>query len=142
MSNILLNSFSYDVNPLLKLGSGESPFSPLANHEQLADKLQEFQQLVSSSQLLLLSCMGTLLGHCGHSALALQAVSPAYTVIMLSRAPARRAISLNICRSRRLTQLRVKRLRKGTSYLPCKIACPAMLLFRSLPWMHRFTAKR
>lgn len=50
MSNILLNSFSYDVNPLLKLGSGESPFSPLANHEQLADKLQEFQQLVSSSQ--------------------------------------------------------------------------------------------
>ncbi|EFO61019.1 Hypothetical protein GLP15_3060 [Giardia lamblia P15] len=49
MSNILLTSFSYDVNPLLKLSLGESLFSSLANHEQLANKLQGFQQLVSSN---------------------------------------------------------------------------------------------
>lgn len=49
MPNILSNSFSYDFNPLIKLSLSESLPSSLTNHGSLADKLKDFQELISSN---------------------------------------------------------------------------------------------
>lgn len=49
ISTILSNSFTYEFNPLLKYRSSDTLLSWLNTNEQLIDKLQEFQQLVSTN---------------------------------------------------------------------------------------------